>query len=243
MSYNYTQFVASLANLAGTTVTNQFFVLELPSAIDYAEQRIFRDLDLIATVVVDNSRSCTPNNRNINLPGAFIVLSDISVITPAGAGPGAGTRNPLVPCTQAFLDLCYPNTQFTGVPRFYNYQTQGFGQPPLGDNIIVGPFPDAPYLVSATGTQRPAPLSATNPVTFLTTYVPDLFLIAAMIHMAAYQKNWAATGNDPASGVTWETQYAVLLNSVNTEQMRVRYSGTPIDIPHGFVPSTGAPAR
>jgi hypothetical protein len=52
MSYNYSGLVSALANLAGTTTTQPNFVIELPNAIDYGEQRLFRDLDLIATIIV-----------------------------------------------------------------------------------------------------------------------------------------------------------------------------------------------
>ena len=238
MAYNYTQFVTQLANLAGTQATNPFFIIELPNAIDYAEQRLFRDLDLIATIVVDSSQVCVPASRNIPVPAAFIVLTGISVITPAGAPAVTGTRNPLMPCSKEVLDLIYPNSQFLGIPKFFHYQTQGWFTT-LG-NIVVGPWPDLPYVVIYTGTVRPVPLSATNLNSFLATYLPDLFLIAAMIHMSAYQKNWAATGNDPAASVTWETQYGTLLNSTNTEQMRLRYAGSTAEIPHGYVPSTAA---
>lgn len=235
MSYNYTQFVAALANLAGTQQTNPFFVIELPNAIDYAEQRIFRDLDLIATTVDDSSRMCTPGNRNIQVPAAYIQLNTVSIITPAGAVASNGMRNPLVNIAKPVLDLIYPSAALLGVPSFYYYEVQGYGA--VNGNIIVGPWPDQPYLVMYSGFQRPLPLSATNLNTFLATYLPDLFLIAAMIHMCAYQKNWAATGNDPGASVTWESQYATLLNSANTEQLRVRYAGSITEPPHGFVPS------
>jgi len=53
MSLTYTTWLAQAANLAGTSTTNPYLVTELPGAIDYAELRIYRDLDLLATRQTD----------------------------------------------------------------------------------------------------------------------------------------------------------------------------------------------
>jgi hypothetical protein len=84
-------------------------------------------------------------------------------------------------------------------------------------------------------------LSASNLSTFLTTYLPDLFLVAAMIHMAGYQKNWSALGDDPNSGTTWEGQYLKLKTSADAEELRKRYSNTTLGLPPGLNKGSGAP--
>lgn len=231
MSYNYTGFVSALANLAGTSTTQPNFQIELPQAIDYAEQRIFRDLDLVFAQVLDTSQVCTPNYRYVAVPGAFVSVDGVNIITPAGSAPASGKRNQLVKIERDLIDLLYPDGSFVGVPTYFVYFTQGFGA--NSGLIILGPWPDQGYQVEIAGTEREQPLSATNPNTFLATNLPDLMLIAAMIHMQAYQKNWSSIGNDPGASATYETQYQKLLVSADAEEMRKRYTGTTVLPPRG----------
>lgn len=234
MSYNYTQFVAEIANLSGgVSTTTPAFVTELPNAIDYAEQRIFRDLDLIVTITTDASQACMPSNRNLTAPSAFIVINGINIITPAGSVPNNGRRNRLIPVSQDVLDVIYPDSSMLGVPTRFAHASQW--------GIILGPWPDANYTAEFVGTQRPAPLSATNPNTFLATYLPDLMLIAAQMHMLLYQKNWSALGNDPQSSATLENQYDKLLASADAEELRKRYTGTAMFPPWGQAKTPAAP--
>lgn len=233
MSLTYSQFQTEVANLAGTLVTNPAFVTELPSAIDYAEQRLYRDLDLLATIVTDASQSCVPSNRNVTAPAAFFVINGVNIITPAGSPPANGKRNQLIKASQDVIDLIFPDASNVGVPYRYAQSTQWL--------IALGPWPDSNYTVEFVGTQRPAPLSASNPTTFLSIYLPDLMLVAAMIHMSAYQKNWSALGDDPQSGQTWETQYGKLLSSADAEELRKRYVGTAQFPPWGEQKTPAAP--
>jgi hypothetical protein len=239
MSYDYNGFVAAVANLAGTAPTNPYLAIELPSAIEYAEQKIFRDLDLIANIFVDVSQTTVPSNRSILLPGNIIAVNSVAATVPAGTTLATGgSISPLMPISHDTLDFIYPDASFLAVPKFYNYLNQGYGS--NSGTLQLGPWPDAAYNMRIQATQRPVPLSATNPITFLTTNLPDLFLIAAMIHVAGYQKNWSAIGNDPGSALTWETQYHTLLAGASAEELRKRYEGSTVIPPRGkdIMPTT-----
>lgn len=226
MSFNYTGYLNSLANLAGTQTTNPFFIIEAPSAIEYAENRIYRDLDLITTIATDSTQVTTASNRNITVPSAFIVVNGINLITPAGTtNPELGKRNILTKMSKEFLDAVWPDVTGAGLPTMYAIVNQG--------GFVLAPWPNAGFTVEYTGTQRPAPLSASNPTTFLTINLPDLFLIASMIHVSAYQKNWSRVSDDPAMAVTYEAQYKTLLASADAEELRKRYQGTAVLPPPG----------
>lgn len=231
MSYNYAQFVQELANLAGTTTTQPNFVIELSNAIDYGEQRIFRDLDLISNQTQNASVVCIPGNMLISVPALFISVTQVAIITPAGSGQGSGKLNPLTRASKDVINALWPDPTVTGPPRYWDFFTQGYGGT-LG-SLVVGPSPDAAYLVNQTGTQRPPSLSASNPNTFLSTTLPDLFLIACMIHMQAYQKNWSSIGNDTAAAMTWEAQYQKLMVGASAEELRKRYDGSTVLPPRG----------
>lgn len=222
MSLTYSTYVTALSTLTTIPSSNPDFTNILPDCIDYAEQRIYRELDLLSTVVRDASQSLTPNSRNFTLPtaqGVFVVTNGINLITPAGTTPDNGTRNPLTPTSLQVLDLISPSATVTGLPTKFAMVTQ--------TAIVVGdPWPGSAYVVEVIGTQRPTPLSSTNTVTFLSANLPDLFLSASMIFMAGYMRNFGAQADDPQMGASWESQYEKLKASAETEEARKRFMGS-----------------
>ena len=55
-------------------------------------------------------------------------------------------------------------------------------------------------------------------------YLPDLFIMASMIYVSAYQRNFSsASGNDPQMPVTYETQYQTLLRNAMAEENRKKF--------------------
>lgn len=221
MSLNYATYVTALSTLLNVPESDPSFVAILPDCIDYAEQRILRELDLLQNVVRDSSQALTPNIRNFNLPsaqGVFVVVNGINVITPASVGADAGTRNPLTPTSRDYLDMVWPDSSVTGVPSSFAMLTQ--------TSILVGPWPGDAYTVEVIGTQRPLPLSSSNTVTFLSNSLPDLFLAASMVFMSGFQKNFGSQSDDPRMSQSWESQYQTLMASATTEEARKRFQGS-----------------
>lgn len=217
---NYTTYKTQIATLAVVEETDPNFAIVLPMAIDYAELRICRDLDFLFTSDSDSSVSCTPNNRQITVPqGTFVVTEQINIITPAGtADPEQGTRNPLLPTTKEFLDAVYGSSSSAGLPKYYCA---------FNDNLfLIGPFPDQAYRVEIVGTVRPAPLSVANPTTFISSYLPDLMVMASMIYITGYQRNFGKIADDPAMAVTYEQQYQTLLKGAAIEEARKKYEAS-----------------
>src|ERR1700744_6724820 len=104
---NYTDLANTLSNLTVIQATNVNFQQILPQAISYAEDRIYRELDLLSTVTRD-SAPLTAANRNFTLPqniGQFVVTNGINLITPATTtNPDQGPRIQLLPISRDFLD-------------------------------------------------------------------------------------------------------------------------------------------
>jgi hypothetical protein len=221
MSLNYTTYVAQIANIMAVDPTTPQFQTMLPGMIDYGEQRIYRELDLLNTVTRDNSATFTSGNRNFTLPttanGNFITLQGINAITPAGAIESNGTRRALQPITRDYLDTVWNSSSGASLPQYFAMIDQF--------NIIVGPWPNANYSVEVIGTIRPNPLSATNQSTFLTQYLPDLFLAASMIYATGYQRDFGSQSDNPAQAVSWESQYERLFASANAEELRKKWAG------------------
>lgn len=243
MSLTYTTYQAALSTLTAIPSTDTNFVAILPNAIDYAEQRIYRELDMLVEDVRDSSASTTASDRNFVLPttiGTFQVISGINVITPAATAPDSGTRNPCTPVSRDVLDMIYPSTTGATLPSMFAYISQSSvsGQ----KNVIFGPWPDAVYRVEVIGKVIPTALSSTNTTTFLTLYLPDLFLAASMIFFSGYMKNWGAQADDPKSGLSWESQYQTLLKSAADWEARKHFAGaswTSTKVEPAAVPQRG----
>jgi hypothetical protein len=216
MGLTYAQYVAELAELAVVPADDVNFVANLPSTIDYAELRIQRDLDFLATVQSD-TKLFTANNRNLTLSaGAFVTVQNINVITPSTTtNPDLGTRNPLLPVTKELLDNLWPSSSGAGVPTMFAM---------LNDtDIIVGPWPLAAYTAEIVGTVRFDTLSASNTTNFISLYLPDLLLMASMIFISGFQRNFGRQSDDPAMAISYEQQYKALLTGATVEAFRAKF--------------------
>jgi hypothetical protein len=220
MALDYDTYVSQLSNLMVIGSTDSNFQTFLPGCIDYAEQRMYRELDLLATQVTDATSITSSGDRNFTLPtsiGVFITVDNVNVITPAGALASAGTRNPVIPIAREFIDAVYPSGQLnTGTPQFYAMASN--------TEIIFGPSPDAAYTAEVIGIQRPIPLSSANSSTFLTAYLPDAFMAASMVFASGYMRDFGGQGADNSGmSVSWEGQYKTLIQSAQVEEARKKF--------------------
>ena len=241
LSYNGTvagtiSYVEQIATMAVVSPTDPAFLTILPAMIVYAENRMYRDIDFMFTSTSLHGVSfvLTPGNRNlsfnINLAsnldsasGTFVVSEQINLLTDA-AGNAASTTNPdacvrvpLLPTTKEFLDAVYGSslTANRGKPEYFV---------PFNETLFfVGPVPDQAYPVEVVGTYRPNSLSATNTSTFISLYLPDVFIMASMIYISAYQRNFGRANDDPQMAVTYESQYQGLLKSAIVEEARKKF--------------------
>lgn len=216
----YNSFVTQLALMAVVPPTNADFLSNLPSAINYAELRIYRDIDLLSTVMAVTGFSLIANNNQLVLPeDTFVTLQNINVLTPIGqSDPLVSTRNPLSPTSKEYLYNAWGSAAGAGLPTkmaILNTTT-----------ILLGPWPDQNYATEIIGTIRPPSLSPDNTTTWISTYMPDLLLYAAMIFISGYQRNFGLMGNDPAMGVTYESQYQTMMKSASVEEARKKFQSS-----------------
>jgi hypothetical protein len=220
MSYDYTGYQVQLGTLMALTSANPalpptdpYFAAILPGCIDYAEQRIYRDLDIQSTTET-STVSCTAGSSFLTLPTAVYVVESLTIYTLAdGAPPLIGTPTVLTAVDKGFLFSVYPPAfapYAQGQPEFYYMQDQA--------TAILGPCPDQSYTINAVYTFRPTPLSATNTTTVLTEIWPDLFIAASMVYMSGYQKNFGSQSDDPKMAISWEDQYQTLLKGALAEE-------------------------
>ena len=216
----YSQYVTQIATMAVVAADDPAFVEILPQMITYAENRMCRELDFLFTTTALTGYACTVGSRSITIPAGTIVVSEqINIITPAGtANPNAGTRVPCLPTTKEFLDAVYGASSYTGIPQYFV---------PFNDNLfLVGPFPDENYYVEIVGTFRPSSLSVSNPTTFISLYLPDVMIMASMVYISAYQRNFGRMSDDPAMAQSYEAQYQALIKGASVEEARKKFEAS-----------------
>lgn len=225
-------FVSAVANLAvedvslaaGIMAGNANFNQALVTAISYSENRIQRDLDLLA---LETSRGYVLT-ASINIlaipPTDFITVRTVEI----GSAP-------LLPVSKEYIQTVYPAASALGTPTVF--AMYGGGASDGGNaasNILFGPAPDMPYAATITGTQRMPSLyySATTPLaatgtTWISTNLPDLLVMCAMVSISAYQRNFSGMStNDPNMPISYETQYQELMSAAKGENLRARQSAS-----------------
>lgn len=196
------------------TVTSQM--------LDYAELRIQRDLDLEQAVTSNSSLSLTSGNNLLTMDvNAFITVQSMSYVS------GTVTQR-ILPTSRAFINEVYPDSSVQGSPIYFapfggDASTTG-GTSQL---FLFGPTPDSSYPLNINGTVRMFSLNsfatngpASSSYTFISAYLPDLLLMASMIYLSGFQRNFGRASDDPAMAQSYESQYQALLKGAMTEENR-----------------------
>jgi len=213
---NYTSYVSQTANLMVASSGDPNFLTMLPGMIDYAEQRIWRELDPLRVQITDATTLVSSGVRTVaasTTTGVFLTIDQINILS-----SNSSTRYQVTPVSRAYLDSAYPDgTTVTGIPQFYAMQS---------DTVIgLVPAPDLPYPIEFIGIQRPSPLSSGNSSTFLTQYCPDLFIAASMVFAFGYMRDFGGQADNPQATQSWENQYQMLFKSAQVEIMRGKHQG------------------
>jgi hypothetical protein len=187
--------------------------------INYAELRMQRELDFLSTMTQNTSYSLTANTNILNIAtGAFITLQTIQVRN------SAGTITPLLPVTKEYLQNVWGSSGSPGTPELFAvYGGDAASGGEIYQNVMFGPWADTSYTVILTGTIRAEPLSPTNTTTYISTYLPDLMIMASMIYVSAYQRNFGRMNDDPQMAQSYESQYQALKAGAMVEESRKKF--------------------
>lgn len=204
------QLVAQLGYYCQQEVPDPSFTLATPNFVNNAELRIYRELDFAAVSGQNTSLSTAANSKTVNLTvmsGQTIAGTPVAFQYPVVVETIAakvGTRwIPFQLVSLDWLDMTWPDESVSAAPglglAYYN----------MLDNQTarLAPVPDLVYPLRVTGTWRPAPMSATNPVTWLGTNLPDLLFCAVMVEAMGYQRDFGAQADNPQAALSWEARY------------------------------------
>jgi hypothetical protein len=230
----YNSYVTQLADLAVLQVSTVGGVVTpvdadlatlIPQAINYAELRIQRDLDLEQSVTNNSTFSLTSGSNLLTLDvNSFITLQSMAYVS--------GTQTiRILPTSRSFINEVYPDSTVQGPPAYFApYGGDASTTGATSQLFIVGPTPDSNYNLSINGTVRMISLNSFNTsgpaatqYTFISAYLPDLLLMASMIYVSGFQRNFSAQSGDPAMSVSYEQQYNALLKGAMIEENRRKF--------------------
>lgn len=214
----------------------------MPQAVQYAELRIQRDLDLLPARTSRTYTLSTGSNQLVLSSNDFVTVETILV------DPGTGPV-PLLPVSNAMLQNTYGSSATNGTPAYFAMYG---GDLATGGNtssyIVLGPPPAGNYPVTITGMVRLPSLyfyanvaNAATGTTFISTYYPDLLIQASMVYVAEYQRNFSAVSSDPQMPGIYETQYQALMAAARAENARAKLEGSAWSAKS--VPAIATPGR
>ena len=93
-------------------------------------------------------------------------------------------------------------------------------------NVISSTSISITLLTSVTGTVTSSVLGTVangSGISFISQYLPDLLIMASMIYISAYQRNFGKESDDPQMAMSYETQYQLLLKSATVEEARKKF--------------------
>lgn len=217
--------VVNTAEVSGVVEgVDPYFNAIIPQMLNYAELRIQRDLDLLP-LLTSSAYAFTAGNNVLSISiDDFVTVQTVTV----------GVNAPLLPVSKEFLQNVYGDPSYQAQPAYFAMiggdQATGGN---TSNNIMVGPWPDQNYAATIFGTQRMPSLYlnasagiADTGTTFISTWLPDLLVQAAMVFITEYQRNFGATSNDPQMGVNYENQYQTLLKGAMVEEARKKFNAS-----------------
>lgn len=235
LTYNgYVSQIATMAVVNTITVSgvvvasnDPAFDEIIPQMLNYAELRIQRDLDLLP-LQTTKSYFLTAGANILPIPtDDFVTIQTINLVSGIDS-------TPILPASKEFIQNVCGSSYPTLAPQYFAMlggDSANGGQ--TSNNVLLGPYPDSAYTVSVVGTTRAPSLyksanatDANVKTTFISTYLPDMLIMASMIYISAYQRNFGRMSDDPAMAQSYEGQYQVLLRGAMGEEYRKKFEAS-----------------
>jgi hypothetical protein len=199
----------------------------VPMILNYSEGRIQRDLDLL-TAKTSNLYTLTAGLDVLQLPiNDFIIVEAVQLVQVNGSG-AVVNNTPLVQVSNEFMQNVCGGLSASGTPKYWAMIGDAFGDGANTYNQIrVGPPPNYPYSIGVRGIIRTPSLYqnasagiADTGYTYISTNYPDMLVIASMIYVSAFQRQFSSTSDDPTMPMNYEKQYQALRLGAIAEENR-----------------------
>lgn len=222
---SYNQYIQNVGVMAVATTSLNAGVYQfddaplqtiVPQMLNYAELRIQRDLDMLSGQT-SNTYTLTQGVNVFPLPvDDFLTVQTLEIVQMSG---GVVVNScPLIPVSKEFIQNCYGGLFSADTPKYFALYGDNFGdEQDSFTNILLGPVPNYAYTLRVTGTACAPSLyknasagTADTTYTYISAYYPDLLIMASMIYISAFQRNFSATSDDQAMPMSYEKQYQAL---------------------------------
>jgi len=181
------------------------FLAFIPTAINMAEDRLFRELDINFSKEADPVLTCTPSNPVVTKPTDLRITTSISVVV-------SGERIPLVKRADDFLSDYWPNDSVTDIPKYY------------ADRDILtwrlAPTPSSNYQLQVMYDYKPEYLTPVNTTNIFVDRYPDMMFYATMVNICEYMK-------DTERKQEWDARFQDAVRTVNEEGIRTTKEDNP----------------
>lgn len=196
--------------------------LMIPEMLNYAELRIQRDLDLAQSLFANTTYTLSSGTNLVTISvDDFITLQSIQYTL--------GTAKlPILATSKEFIQNVFNDSSYTGAPQVFAPYGGDLATTGATSQLwLFGPYADQNYPLTILGTARMASLykfansgQASGNYTFISNYLPDLLVIASMIYLSQWQRNFGRESDEPGMAMTYEQQYQLLLNGAGEEEAR-----------------------
>lgn len=177
----------------------------IPVAIDIAEDKLFRELDL-PELLENAAGNLTVNSSSLTKPTGYEFAEHFIVTV-------SGVKKVLKKKQDSFCQEYWPNETVYDVPKYYS------------DNTIttfrIVPTPSTNYVYEIKYTRKPTKLSTSNATNYYVDNCQDILFAASMIEMSKFMKAWTQIP-------VWQETYNTLQEAWNVQQMRYRRDGSDV---------------
>ena len=179
------------------------FQARIPTFIEVAEDRLFRDLDTYGFVQHETT--------SVSVGDPFITKPTNTAIIKAVAYVSNNRFTVLAPRTNEFIQIYWPERTSVGKPKFYcNWDNETF---------IVAPTPYKNATLEGVFVVRPSVLSTTNTTNWYTTFAERALIAAVMVEASMFMKSYEAA-------TTWDKIYVEEVMKLRNEARRQRRDDT-----------------
>ena len=200
--------------------------------LNYAELRIQRDLDFLQARS-SNTYTLTAGQNIFSVPiNDFLMVETLEITQNSGSTVVNST--PLIPVSKEFIQNCFAGAASANTPRYFAMYGDTFGDGANTNiNVLLGPVPNYAYPLRVTGVIRLPSLAqfatsgiADTSYTYISQFLPDMLMMASMIYISAYQRNFSATSDSADMGLSYEKQYQALRLGAISEENRKKFEGS-----------------
>ena len=173
------------------------FLMYIPTAVDLAEERLFKELDLMD---LETKVTGTLSAATLNKPAGYRFGNHFAITV-------AGKKKLLKKRLEDYIIDYWPDPAVTDIPEYYCDLSS--------TQFLVAPTPSASYTYEIKCTGQPTKLSVSNPTNYFITNCKDILYAACMSEMARFMKAWSQQES-------FEAIYANARDTFNIEMMRRR---------------------